>query len=66
MGLFFTVIDNTPGIDATEATVDLSKCRQFVGAKGFTLATEAETKLRHILVANILQRFTELKNSQGW
>ena len=39
MGELFTVIDKTPGINAAETTVELSKYRNFEGTTSLTLAT---------------------------
>ena len=46
MGEFFTVIDKTPGINAAEAIVELSKYKNFEGTTSLTLATDTERKLR--------------------
>jgi hypothetical protein len=43
---FFRVLEITPGVDAAEATVELSKYRNYEGTTSLTLATDAESKLR--------------------
>ena len=39
-------LEITPGVDAAEATVELSKYRIYEGTTSLTLATDAESNLR--------------------
>ena len=40
---FFRVLEITPGVDAAEVTVELSKYRNYEGTTSLTLATDAES-----------------------